>query len=265
MARALKPYFKLFSMLGLVALLGATQTACSRAPYKKKAIAQPLYYLDNTLPFQPKRLWRVIVRWEPYLLDAKKAIVVKEFQLLAHDERERQRIEGDILARGGDTLYLNWLESSVFPIGIWEKRDEARVSRYVDMLMVVLVTKAIKEVPQEGMLSLVDAVELPDPLLAARRHSCGPLSWDVLPRDDSVGLEVVLESRREDPRAEKWNRFERDLPNFYARTWSVGQERRMAYRTFLHAKTNVSRCPLPPKIDALYEQLARGQAMGVEW
>lgn len=258
-----KPLRRLTSALAVMACF-TSMVACSGARPKQQRVAQPLYHLDNSLEFQPKRIWRVIVKWEPYLLDSNKAVIQKEFQLIAHDERERKRIEGDILARGGDELYLNWLESNFLPIGVWEKRDTARVARYHDMLMIVVTTKAFKEVTKKGRLAIAPLL-FPDPTVTALRDACAPESWDVLPKDDMVGLEIVLETKSDDPTADKWQRTEVDLPNFSWKAWSVATDRQMAYRQFIHVKANISRCPLPPEIHKAYVKMSAMQPMGVDW
>ena len=238
-------------------------TSCGHNPLSKQ-IAQPKYYTDNELPLQPKRLWRVLVRWEPYLLDEDKALIVKEFQLVVKDSDERSRLEAEIAHKGGDEAYLRWFEANVFPIGVWERREQARVTRQKDNLTIVLTTKAFKEVPKSGFLN-IEPVHFPDPLLEALDRHCQPGNWDVLEKGDSAGVEIVLESRSQQPRAQRWDRVEKDLPNFSWRVWSVAQENRMSYRTTVFIKKSIARCPLPPKVHAEFMRLARLQETGVAW
>jgi hypothetical protein len=251
------------ALVGATLALAALTAACGHNPIERR-LDQPIYYLDNTLPFQPKRIWRLWVKWDPYLLDNSKAMVTKEFQLVVHDAAERRKLESEIAAYGGDTRYLRWLESEVFPIGNWEKREDARIARYSDLTVVVINTKSIKEVPQSGHLN-VAPVFFPDYVFRSVTDGCHELNWDVIPIGDSVGTEVVLESRDLIPGADRWKTIEKDLPNFSWKAWSVGQERRIAYRTFLNFKTNVSRCPLPPKIHEEFKRIAQVQSMGVDW
>jgi hypothetical protein len=245
----------------LVALTGLG--GCGHNPLERK-LDQPIYYLDNSLAFQPKRIWRLWVKWEPYLLDDKRALVTKEFQFVVRDETERKRVEADIAAKGGDERYLKWLESELVPLGNWEKREQARVARYSDLIVVVLVTKSYKEVPQKGDLT-VTPIYFPDTMLRAAADGCHDLDWDVIPARDSLGLEVVFESRSENPGAEKWKRVERELKNFSWKAWSVGQERRIAYRTAIFVKNNMARCPLPPAVHEEFKLITRAQPMGIDW
>lgn len=239
-------------------------SACSGQHPLSKQIAQPKYYADNELSFQPKRLWRLVVTWEPYLLDKNKALVNKEFQLVVRDGDERKRIENEIRDKGGDEAYLRWFENHVSAIGYWERRDQARISRHKDVLTVVLTTKAFKEVPLSDYLN-VAPVSFPDPLLDAFARHCQPDSWDVLEKGDSAGVEIVLESRHPNPGARRWNRIEKDSRNFSWRAWSVAQENRMSYRTVAFVKETIARCPLPPNVHEQFKLMAHRQSMGVQW
>lgn len=247
----------------LLIALALGLAGCGHGAIERK-LDRPAYYFDNTLSFQPNRIWRLKVTWEPYLLDRKKALVVKQFQLIVHADENRRRLENEIAAQGGDAGYLRWLENEIFPIGNWENRDEARIARVSDMTVISLTTKAIKEVPMKGQLTL-GPVYFPDPLMRAVTEGCHELNWDVIPKDDSVGMEVVLQSRSNDPGAEKWNRTEYDSPVFWWRQWSVGQEHSIAYRTAIQFKTNIARCPLPPKIHEEFGRIVKSQPMGVDW
>lgn len=258
MLRAQTSALILFSLL-----LCSTLAACRHRPLSR-SLETASYYFDNTLPFQPNRIWRLKVSWEPYLLDAKKAIVLKQYNFIVHDDNDRRRLEATITAHGGDQRYLRWLETELFPLGNWEKRDDARVARYQNLIVVVLGTKAIKEVPRKGYLS-VSPVQFPDPLLRAIFDGCHELNWDVISKDESVGFEVVLESRDSNPGARKWKLHEYDSPAFWWRAWSVGQGHSIAYRTAVKFKTNVARCPLPPKLYDEFKLLKLGQEMGVDW
>lgn len=248
-------------ILASVAL--ALLTSCGGNPLKN-TLTQSEYYRENAIPFQPKRIWRLKVSWEPYLLDDDKAMLVKQFQYVVHHQAERARLEKEIAAKGGDTRYLRWFEAHVFPLGNWEVRNEAKIVRLGDMTLVTLVTKALKESEKTGMLT-VEPIAFPDLLFKGFDEGCPELSWDIIPKDESVGLEVVLESRELQPKAERWKFVEKNYKNFYWRAWSVGQERSIAYRTLIHFKTNVARCPLPPKIHEEFKRIRRGQPMGVEW
>ena len=250
-------------LLMIVCILLCGTLACRHGP-GKRSLESPSYYLDNTLAFQPNRIWRMKVSWEPYLLDAKKALVVKQFQFIVHDDNDRRRLENSITAHGGDQRYLRWLETELFPIGEWEMRTDARVARYQNLIVVTLDTKAIKEVARKGYFS-VSPVQFPDSMLRAIFDGCHELNWDVISKDDSVGFEVVLQSRADNPNARKWKLHEYDSPALWWKQWSVGQEHSIAYRTMVIFKTNVARCPLPPKIYDEFKLLKAGQEMGVAW
>jgi len=246
----------------LLAIMIASLPGCMHSP--KPLPTEPIYYLDNSLPFQPKRLWRLIVRWDPYLLDDKKALVKKEFQLLIHDGTERSRLETEILARGGDANYLNWFENELVPLGYWDVRDQAQIVRYRDYTAVTLTTKPLKEVTKTGFLK-VDPVFFPDPLFRIMREGCAPLNWEAFTTADSVGWEVVLESRDLEPEAVKWERVEGTNSVLDWRMWSVGQGRRIAYRIALIIRGEGARCPLPPEVFSAYERIRKLQPMGIQW
>jgi hypothetical protein len=227
-------------------------------------VDNPVFNKDNGLPFQPNRIWRLKAHWDPYLLDRKRAMVVKQFQLIVHGDVDRRRLENEIKSRGGDERYLRWFEAELFPLGNWELRDDARVTRLTDGIVVSLRTHALKEVPVEGEFT-VSPVWFPDPVMKAANDACGEQNWEVIPQDTSVGFEVILQSRLKFPTAERWDKREFDSPTFTWRQWSVGLERSVAYRTLLQFKTNVSRCPMPPYLPAQFATIARGQKMGVDW
>lgn len=236
---------------------------CGGAKLKRR-LSQPVYHFDNDLAFQPNRIWRLRVRWEPYFLDDAKAMIVKNLQLILHADADRARLEAEIKARGGDVGYLRWLESELFPLGNWDRREEGKIARYDNLIVVSFTLRAQKEVARKGYLTL-SPVSFPDPLLRAVNDGCHELNWDVLPIGENIGFEVTLESRHENPRAERWRRIDYDSQNFSWRQWSVGDERSISYRTLVQLKTNVARCPLPPKIHEQFELMRRGQPMGVEW
>lgn len=251
------------ALLGIAAAFAAVAPGCSHAPLETH-LGQPGLYFDNTLPFQPNRVWRLWVKWEPYLLSEDKAIVVKELQYVVRGERDRKALEADIEARGGDVRYLRWLETEFFPLGNWERREEARIARYKDLMVAVIITRALKEVPRSGRLTL-GPVWFPDPIFRAARDGCHELNWDVIPVGDSIGTEVILETRYDEAGADQWKRVERDSSTHSWRQWSVGEGRRIAYRTAILLKNNISTCPLPPRIHADVQQLVRGQPMGIAW
>lgn len=250
-------------VIGILSAIVMACAGCGHGALERK-LDQPAYYFDNSLPFQPNRIWRLRARWEPYQLDAKKAIILKQFQLIVHADADRHKLEAEIKARGGDAGYLRWLESELFPIGNWEKREEQRIARSSDVTVVTLATRAIKEVPIDGRLT-IEPVYFPDPLLRAVTDGCHELSWDVIARDESMGMEVILESRAENPGAERWKRIDYESPVFSWRQWSVGRERSIAYRTAIQFKTNVARCPLPPQINEQFKLVKKAQPMGVDW
>lgn len=259
--RVRQPWISLIILLLAVALI--FEIGCTHLPLGG-SLTQPIYYFDNSLPFQPNRIWRVKVRWEPYLLDDQKAMIIKQFQYVLRTQGERKIFESEVIARGGDVRYLKWLEGELFPLGNWEYLDESRIVRYKDYILVTYTTKSIKEVPRDGKLT-VSPVSFPDRLLRAVNEGCHELNWDVIAKDDSVGFEVFLESRSAEPDALRWKLIEKSFPTFGWRAWSVGQEKSIAYRTLVFFKTNVSRCPLPPKIHEEFKQIRAGQSMGVEW
>ncbi|MBI3542038.1 MAG: hypothetical protein HY075_02005 [Deltaproteobacteria bacterium] len=189
----------------LASLFLATLGPGCSTPLPENRLDHPSYYFDNTLSFQPNRIWRLTVSWEPYLLDDKKAMIVKQYQFVVHGDADRRRLDLEIAAHGGERGYLRWLESELFPLGNWDVRDEAHVSHLRDMTLVTLRTKALKEVPKEGLLT-VRPVWFPDPLFRGLTDGCHQLNWDVISRDESVGFEIVLKSRHLNPDAERWTR-----------------------------------------------------------
>lgn len=237
---------------------------CSSGPDFERQLSHPSYYFDNSLPFQPNRIWRLKAYWTPYFLDDEKAMVVKQFELIVHGDVDRKRLEKEIVGRGGDERYLRWFEAGLFPLGNWELRDDARISRLSDGIVVSLRTHSLKEVPKDGSFT-VGPVWFPDPVMRQVTDACGELNWDVIPQDTSVGFEVVLQSRELNPSADKWKTREFDSPTLWWKQWSVGQERSIAYRTVMRFKANVARCPMPPYLPRQFAQIAKGQGMGVDW
>jgi hypothetical protein len=249
-------------VIGAAAMLAA-MSGCGHGPIEHQLDQLP-YYFDNELPFQPDRIWRLKVSWKPYLLDAAKAMVFKQVQLVVHSDRDRKRLEAEITSRGGDDRYLLWLEARLFPLGNWEIRDDARITRHSDGVIISLRTHSLKEVPIDDELD-VRPVWFPDPVTRAVGEGCHELDWDVIPKDTSVGFEVELQSRHDTPNAERWTLREHDLPTFWWRQWSVGQEHSISYRTVLWFKANVSRCPLPPLVYEQFNKIRLAQRTGIQW
>lgn len=246
-------------------MLGAS--GCAHAPLPTVASEKPAgpeYSFEGDLPFRPDRIWKIQITPKPYLLSDQKALVVKHFQYIARSAGERKRLDTEIAARGGDQRYLRWFESQLVPLGNWEVRDDAQVARFDDRTVVSFTSKAIKEVAKTEMLT-ISPLDLPDPLLRAVNDGCPSLSWDVISKEESLGIEVVLESHSENPKALRWQSYEENNPAFFLRSWSVGREKGIAYRTAIQFRTTVSRCPLPPKIHAAFARLMRAQPMGVDW
>lgn len=231
----------------------------------RRHMDQPIHYLDNNLPFQPIRIWRLWVSWDEDPEDQSKARLTKEWQLVVHNLEERQKLEAEIASRGGDEAYLRWFESEMFPQGSFEVRDQARIARFSDTIVVVLVTRALRGVPREGNQIRVAPIRFPEPLMRKAFENCGPHNWDEFHEGQSFGMEVVLESHKTNAEALKWKPREVKVPHLQWLTWSVGQGRRVAYRRALFIKTSFARCPPPPKLYNVVQELRRWKPMAIEW
>lgn len=249
-------------------------------------LEQPAHYLDNELKFQPKRIWRLWVSWELDQTNRDRAYIIKEFQHIVREKAEREKLENEIQLRGGDTGYLQWYESSVFPLGNWDETEKVKVLRLKDFTMVLLVTRSKKpirfrklarrnewhqerEVEKTLGKLLVRAVGFPDPLMSQLFNGCSPRSWQEVRAGESVGTEVVLETRREPgdapPIGYKWQKKNLKLQELQWLSWSVGQGNRISYRQAVFIHQDFAQCPKPPHIHEVLKQARVAQPMEIDW
>ena len=154
---------------------------------------------------------------------------------------------------------MRWLETSLSPIGIWDELREARIARYQKSTVAVVVTESVKELPADGWMSLKpEQISFPDSLINDLKTACNIRSTDVIDREESLGIEIVLESRSEKPKALGWEykKFTSDFLDI--KTWSQGQGKRISYRVLMNTDAGVSRCPRLARTDIF-------QQMGIEW
>src|SRR5689334_5392454 len=83
------------ALFAVIALFATAFTGCQTSRVERQ-LDKASYFSDNDISFQPRRVWRLKVRWEPYLLDHAKAMLVKNFQLIVHGEGDRRRLEAEI-------------------------------------------------------------------------------------------------------------------------------------------------------------------------
>jgi hypothetical protein len=252
---------KLVLSLTLAMLLATSGCAHKKTEH---SLDLPIFFLDNTLAFQPKRIWRMRVRWDPDLLNESKAVLVKQVQFVVSDEAGRKKLEDEIIARGGETRYLRWIESEISPLLETDRREDAKITRLKEATAVVLNFRSVLPVTRRDRL-VVSSVEFPDPIFLGVRDGCGGMNWDTFTAGESVGWEVVLESRSLRPVADRWSRIERNAENFSWQAWSVGQGRQVAYRMVFYIKKEIGRCPLSPAVHAEFKSIFSPQPMRIEW
>ena len=219
---------------------------------------------DRALVEQPRRFWRMRIFWEPYLLNDAKAYVHKEFQLVVRAEAERVKLEKQITEFGGDAQYLMWFEQQLGHIGVGDRIKSAKISRFKDATVVLLATRSMSDVFRTGDLSVPD-LYFPEKLFEHLREGCMTGAVDLVPSGESVGVEVVLESRQENPTVTQWQTIQEVSDDLVVRSWSSPQNNRIAYRKMLSTKRSVVRCPQDIRLRMQLQRFWKTQAMGISW
>lgn len=255
------PYF-------LVIILTPMFFACSHQALTLPK--DPAHYVDNDVPFEPLRLWRLIISFEPDLSDSSKFYVYKDFQLNIRDQQERKLFREKV-SESSEESYLRWLSAEFFPLGNSDDKVSQHLTEYKDLTQMTISFKSRRSVsaanPNQPWVS-ASPIFFPDPLWKAFHEGCAGLNWDTLDLGQSLGFEITYKTRNLDPKALKWTKKQFENDQIFWKVWSVGQGKQISYRIYLRLKTVISRCPLPPSVFEALEQLQKYQQvnpMGVEW
>ncbi|HRK01094.1 MAG TPA: hypothetical protein PLH57_00390 [Oligoflexia bacterium] len=285
--RAEKSIFNWSRVFLVLVLLGCNNQLIRQSPSTDLFSAVPeggTPSLDASLGFHPKRLWRLVLRWDPFMMDRKQAWVQKDFQLFIEDSRERQQFEKEINLIGGEEPYLAWLQTRLAPIGRSDRLLESRISRLRDSTIVSLIYRSENPVPIKGAFS-VEHVEFPGMPTAVRSLGCASndesFMSESIEKDLNIAFEIVLHSRRIALLNNTYSAqvAESSLP-LYASLWEQMRFRtdrvqvaershvlkdRVVYRTGIRISPPFAKCPIRPEDISLLTKLRFWQPMGVEW
>lgn len=242
------------------------------APSPLVSLQDASHYQNNDLRFLPNRHWKLTVGWIPdgnQAFDQARAKIIKKFQYIVRGEKERQKLLEAIAEAGGEESYLRWLEGELQPIGASDIRKNARIESLRNETIVTLVMNSRDSVAVTGELS-IPLYFFPDPILRTAKQACSTYDLGVYEGGESVGFEVVLQSRLQSRHkvnelfATRWQKEQQAVREIAWQSWSVGAKKQVSYRTLVEVKTKIPRCPLPPKA---YEQLLKirsfGEAIGL--